>query len=160
MKFREGPIGALMDEYERATNEYKQVIISLSEERYQQILDAVTEDEDCRSVESITNHVIRAGYGYANYIRKQFNQPLQSRKDVYDVPDPANAGVELEKMLAYTIETLEKLPDLSLEDILQNIIKTTWQQQYDFEQLVEHSIVHLLRHRRQIQKLLEKSASK
>ncbi len=160
MKFREGPIGALMDEYERATNEYKQVIISLSEERYQQILDAVTEDEDCRSVESITNHVIRAGYGYANYIRKQFNQPLQSRKDVYDVPDPATAGVELEKMLAYTIETLEKLPDLSLEDILQNIIKTTWQQQYDFEQLVEHSIVHLLRHRRQIQKLLEKSASK
>ncbi len=149
-----------MDEYERATNEYKQVIISLSEERYRQILDAVTEDEDCRSVESITNHVIRAGYGYANYIRKQFNQPLQSRKDVYDVPDPATAGIELEKMLAYTIETLEKLPDLSLEDILQNIIKTTWQQQYDFEQLVEHGIVHLLRHRRQIQKLLEKSASK
>ncbi len=159
MKFREGPIGALMDEYERATNEYKQVIISLSAERYRQILDAATEDADCRSAEAITNHVIRAGYGYANYIRKQFNQPLQTRKDVYDVPDPATAGVELEKMLAYTIETLGNLPDLSMEDVLQNIIKTAWQQQYDFEQLVEHGIVHLMRHRRQIQKLLAKSAN-
>ena len=31
-----------------------------------------------------------------------------------------------------------------------------WRQQYDVEQLFEHAIVHVLRHRRQIERFIQK----
>jgi len=34
-------------------------------------------------------------------------------------------------------------------------MKTSWGENYDFEQLLEHAIVHILRHRRQIERLLK-----
>ena len=144
-----------MDEYERAANEYGQLIKSISQDDFVKILDHETTDPDCRSVQSITNHVIKAGYGYANLIRRQFNDPLVKRKEDYEITDSAKASKELSDMLTYTIETLNNKWDLTFDDVTRNIIKTVWGQSYDFEQLLEHAIVHILRHRRQIQKLLK-----
>jgi hypothetical protein len=33
---------------------------------------------------------------------------------------------------------------------------TGWGQHYDIEQMMEHAIVHVLRHRRQVEKFVEK----
>jgi len=35
-------------------------------------------------------------------------------------------------------------------------MKVVWRQLYDVEQLMEHAIVHVLRHRRQIERFLNK----
>ncbi|WP_294276359.1 hypothetical protein [uncultured Chryseobacterium sp.] len=48
-------------------------------------------------------------------------------------------------------------PDITLEEFDQSKkINTLWGQQYDVEQMLEHAIVHILRHRRQIENALVK----
>ena len=67
--YRSGPIGALMDEYERALNELTKVLSRFSHFQFVKIVDTDTSDENCRSVETILNHVIGSGYTYSNLIR-------------------------------------------------------------------------------------------
>jgi uncharacterized damage-inducible protein DinB len=153
--YRKGAVGALMDEYERAAAEYKNLIASLSQEDFTKIIDAHTQDPDCVSAQTISNHVVRAGYGYANYIRRQFNDALVERKEDYQLTDTKKAVKEMDNMLHYTVETLDKKWGMSEEQIMSNIIATRWGQKYDIDQLLEHAIVHILRHRRQIERLMQ-----
>jgi uncharacterized damage-inducible protein DinB len=151
-KYRKGAVGALMDEYERAAVDLKNLILQISETDFEKVVDQDTKDEDCRSVQTIVSHVTNSGYGYANYIRDWFdifkNSPgrrLLSQKDFF---------TEFKKMLTYTAETLEGKWEFSDDDIMKVKIKARWGPQYDLEQLLEHAIVHILRHRRQIEKLI------
>ena len=66
--YRKGGVGAMMDEYERAAAELKNVLSSVSEEQFNRIVDTETKDDDCRSIQTIMGHVVNAGYGYADYI--------------------------------------------------------------------------------------------
>jgi uncharacterized damage-inducible protein DinB len=58
-------------------------------------------------------------------------------------------------MIEYTIETLDGKWEMSDEVIERTTIHSLWGVKYDLEQLLEHAIVHVLRHRRQIEKLLQ-----
>ena len=152
--YREGPMGALMDEYERAAKELIKLLGKMDTETYLRVLDTKTKDKDCRSVQSIMNHVVRAAYGYANYIRQQFNEPFIKRKTDYKLATPDAVINELNNALKYTEETLNNKWNISWKEISSNIIHTKWGQDFDMDQLLEHAIVHILRHRRQIEKLL------
>jgi hypothetical protein len=70
--YRKGAVGALMDEYERAYSELRNLVENINEETYLKIFDSETKDEDCRSIQTIMSHVVRACYGYANSIREVF----------------------------------------------------------------------------------------
>ncbi len=59
-------------------------------------------------------------------------------------------------MLAYTAETLEGRWQMPYEEISSTFIKAGWGPTYDVEQLLEHAIVHVLRHRRQIEKFMHR----
>jgi uncharacterized damage-inducible protein DinB len=150
--YRKGAIGALMDEYERAAWEIRDLIERISEEDFVRIVDSETKDENCRSVQTIMSHVVRAGYGYANYIRKEFSagcEPLSERLLAHnEMPE------QIDAMLRYTVETLEGHWEMSEEEISAMAMKTRWGVTYDLEQLLEHAIVHILRHRRQIEKFI------
>jgi len=150
--YRNGPVGALMDEYERASLELKALIRTLSQDDFSRIVDTDTEDEDCRSVQTIMNHVVRAAYGYANYIRKQFGDNWLDSKEQYKLTTVEIACTELDQALEYTVETLQHKWELTFEEMTSNEMKVSWGQVYDFEQLLEHAIVHILRHRRQIER--------
>lgn len=150
--YRSGAIGALMDEYERAAAELTRLVEQIPDDDFERVVDSQTQDEDCRSVQTIMSHVVRAGYGYADYIREQLSiastrpQPgLLSRRESLE---------QLEAALRYTIETLEGRWEMSAEEISGLVIKTRWGAVYDAEGLLEHAIVHLLRHRRQIEKFI------
>lgn len=155
-KYRKGFVGAMMDEYERATTELLGIIKNIRQDDFVKIRDTATTDINCISIQAIMNHIVKAGYGYANYIRKMFAESFIERKDNYELHTPQKACDELEKMMAYTEESLAGKWYTVFEDLEINSIKTTWGQEYDFEQLFEHAIVHILRHRRQIEKFLEK----
>jgi len=151
-KYRKGAVGALMDEYERAVIDLKNLILQISQPDFEKIIDQDTKDEDCRSVQTIVSHVTNSGYGYANYIRDWFSIPKSSpERKLYSKNDFI---LELDKMLAYTAETLEGKGEFSDDEIMKVKIKARWGPQYDLEQLLEHAIVHILRHRRQIEKLI------
>ena len=151
-----GAVGALMDEYERAAFELKSVLQAIGENNYARVADAETENENCRSIQTIASHVVRAGYGYANYLRECFSMPVAhvenrqiSRGEIFG---------EIDKMLAYTIETLDGRWEMTEEEMMKGIIKAGWGVTYDIEQLLEHAIVHVLRHRRQIEKFTVQNA--
>lgn len=148
--YRKGGIGAVMDEYERAATEFKNVIGNISETDFVKIVDSETKDDDCRSVQTIVSHVTNSGYGYANYIRDWFSIPKTSPERKLLSKD--EFLLRFDKMLAYTSETLDGKFEYSDEEVMKVKMIVRWGPQYDLEQLLEHAVVHILRHRRQIEK--------
>ncbi|MEW6733955.1 MAG: DinB family protein [Acidobacteriota bacterium] len=151
-EYRKGAIGALMDEYERATLELKRVIESVTDSEFERIVDKETSDESCRSIQTIAGHVVIAGYAYANYIREQFKISTTASQD--GLLSRSQSLIKLNEILTYTEQTLEGRWLMSEQAISSIVIKTRWGVTYDLEQLLEHAIVHILRHRRQIEKFI------
>jgi hypothetical protein len=154
-KYRKGGIGAIMDEYERAASELKDLIGKISESDYLEIVDTDTKDDDCRSVHTIVSHATNSGYAYANYIRDWFAIPKNSpeRRMISQKDFPA----EFDKMISYTAETLEGKWEYSDDKIQKVKMVVRWGPQYDLEQLLEHAVVHILRHRRQVEKFINQN---
>ena len=150
--YRKGAIGALMDEYERAAAELKHVIELIPDDEFVRVADSQTNDDDCRSAQTIMAHVVSAGYGYADYIRAVWTIP-SARPPKTLLPRQA-ALEQFAAMLAYTAQTLEGRWEMSDEEITGIVIQSRWGVTYDLEQLLEHAIVHILRHRRQLEKFI------
>ena len=146
-----------MDEYERATAELKLLVEQTPDDEFIQVLDARTKDEDCRSIQTILTHVVRAGFGYANYIRDSFS--IATTRSITGLFSRREAVVGLDEMLDYTAQTLEGKWEMTDEEIEAVAIQSRWGVKYNLEQLLEHAIVHILRHRRQIERLLQESRS-
>jgi uncharacterized damage-inducible protein DinB len=153
-----GAVGALLDEYERALNELQALIATISSDQLVHLADPHTDDPDCRSIQTILTHVVRAGYGYAIAIRKHQGEQLayMERKTH---PTIAAYQEALQRMFAYNEQLFTDYPNLQLEENdPHKKIKVSWGQLYDVEQLMEHAIVHILRHRRQIERFLLRMA--
>jgi hypothetical protein len=102
--------------------------------------------------------VTNSGYAYANYIRDWFGIPKSSPER--RVLSKKEFVLEFEKILAYTSETLQDKWEYSDDDIQKVKMIVRWGPQYDLEQLLEHAVVHVLRHRRQIEKFAANSKIK
>jgi uncharacterized damage-inducible protein DinB len=152
--YREGAVGALLDEYERAAWELRRLVEGIAEEDLARVVDTRTQDEDCRSAQTIVSHVVNAGYGYADLLRKSFSIP--SARPPKALLSQSEFLKELDAMLAYTAETLEGRWLMTDEEMKGVVIDAGWGVRYDAEQLLEHAVVHVLRHRRQIEKFMRR----
>ena len=141
-----------MDEYERAASELTRLVEQIPDDDFVRVVDSQTQDEDCRSVQTIMSHVVRAGYGYADYIREQLS--IASTRPRPKLLSRQESLEQLEAALRYTNQTLEGRWEMSAEEISGIVINSRWGAVYDAEGLLEHAIVHLLRHRRQIEKFI------
>jgi uncharacterized damage-inducible protein DinB len=150
--YRSGAAGALMDEYERAVGEFSELIGTVSDAEFEAIRDRQTQDEDCRSIQTIVNHVVRAGYGYADYIRAALS--IHSNRTEVALTSPADSVKQLALMIDYTVATLEGRWQMPEDQMSAVAIESRWGTRYDLEQMLEHAIVHVLRHRRQIERFL------
>lgn len=150
--YRSGAVGALMDEYERAAAELARLIERIPEDDFVRIVDSQTKDDDCRSVQTIMSHVVRAAYGYADYIREQF--AIASARPENKLLSRQESLEQLDAALLYTVQTLEGKWEMSGEEMSATVIKTRWGAVYDVEGLLEHAVVHILRHRRQVEKFI------
>lgn len=152
---KNGMIIALLDEYIRAFKDYKEVLSTISDSLFEKILDSETKDEDCKSVKNITFHVVQSGYTYINYVNTITNKEwLEFEKSIKTVSE---SNLEIDKMLDFTEESLNAIIEKTNKEIEQWKFETRWKVTYDFEQLMEHAIVHVLRHRRQIERILNVS---
>jgi len=150
----QGAIGALLDEYEKALQELKTLISDLSPKQLSTIVDSETNDDDCRSIQTILTHVVSAGYAYVIMIRNHQGENLKF-KDKVLLDSCQEYVVTLDKMFDYTCDLFGAYPDITLEEYNNEAkILTRWGQRYDVDQLMEHAIVHILRHRRQIERFL------
>ena len=141
-----------MDEYERAASELARLVGRIPEDEFTRVVDPQTGDEDCRSAQTIMSHVVNAGYGYADYLRAVFAIP--SARPPKRLLTPRESLAQLDAMLAYTAETLEGRWEMTDEEIMSAVIHSGWGVRYDAEQLLEHAVVHVLRHRRQVERFI------
>jgi len=147
-----GAIGALLDEYEKALNELYLVIASLNNKTLCAIVDPNTPDPDCQSIQTILTHIVQSGYTYAVEVLKSIGDSVDYREKEEQKTALAYISA-LKAMFAYNVAVFDKHPNLQLETYSPaEKIKVRWGQYYDIEQLYEHAIVHVLRHRRQIER--------
>lgn len=147
-----GAIGALLDEYEKAVIELQTIISDLSESELVKIVDPGTKDPDCRSVQTILTHVVCSGYCYVIEIRNWLGEKLSyvDRQKLNTVEEYIHA---LDQVFEFNEQLFIDYPDMKLHEFSCNKkIKVKWGQHYDPEQILEHAIVHILRHRRQIER--------
>lgn len=149
-----GAVGAILDEYERAIKDLKKVLKTITQEELLAIVDVTTTDEYCRSIQTILAHVVRSGYGYAIYVRKFHGENLDF-KEAQFLNSAKEYSKALDKMFDYNVQLFADYPNLALEEFDNDKkVPVRWGQRYDVEQLFEHAIVHILRHRRQIERFL------
>ncbi|SFD17357.1 DinB superfamily protein [Chitinophaga sp. CF118] len=149
--FRQGAVGALLDEYERAISDLKKVIEDIPDNALTIIADPQTDNEDCRSVQTVLSHVVHSGYGYATRIHNlrgnNLERPVKTfRLTIREYLD------DLTNVFSYTENTFSGITDNELEQFDDALKMRAWGQVYDIEQMMEHAIVHILRHRRQVEK--------
>ncbi len=153
LTYRPGGLGAMMDEYERAARDLFNILASCSEAEFTAIHE--NEDETMRSIQLIMQHVVRSSYGYINKIRKTMGIEV-TEKAPETVDSAADAIEKLTASLRYNAATFEggwKMTDEELDTVT---MLAPWNVNYTLEQMLEHAIVHILRHRRQIERLLAK----
>jgi hypothetical protein len=148
---RTGAIGALLDEYERAINDLKTVLYDVSDSDLATVVDPYTKDVDCHSIQTIMGHVVRSAYGYAVYIYRHLGEDFEFRNTVLRDTSQAYCH-DLDAAFQFNVALFEKYPNLKLEEFKhEKKVHTRRGQVFDYDQLLEHAIVHILRHRRQIE---------
>jgi uncharacterized damage-inducible protein DinB len=149
-----GTIRALLGEYKKAINELIAIIKPLNSKELLVIKDDKTPNENCRSVQTILTHVVYAGYGYTNFIENSLGIKKERRpKKFFENADDYIA--ELNGMFDYCESFFLEHPGIELEEYdASKKILTHWGQVYDIDQLMEHAIVHVLKHRRQIHRFV------
>jgi uncharacterized damage-inducible protein DinB len=150
--YRPGAKGALLDEYERAISDLNRVISDVTDQELISIADHQTKDPECVSIQSVLSHVVSSGYSYAVYIQKIKEQEVERPTKNFRTRSVDYIN-DLENMFAYNVNVFNNIQDDELEQYDNELkVLTRWGQRYDIEQITEHAIVHILRHRRQIEK--------
>jgi uncharacterized damage-inducible protein DinB len=150
--YRQGAKGALLDEYERVIGELQQTITGLSNKELTTVTDPHTQDDNCRSIQTVLSHVVNSVHSYAIYILHSYGYQMVRPEKRYH-PTVNDYIRDLQEAFAFTQMVFQDIKDSELEqpDNDKKIL-TRWGQLYDIEQLMEHAIVHVMRHRRQIEK--------
>lgn len=148
---RPGPLGALIDETELAT----QPLLALVDGLDDAALDAPrAETGELRTVRAVLEHVLYAAHEYANLQRKAFGMPAEGWVD--PSREPAALGAELRALPGHAWELLADKAHWTDDDLCACRMTASWGQTFDLEQLLEHALAHVLRHRRQIANWLER----
>lgn len=148
--YRQGAVGALLDEYERAILDLQKTIEDISDQELIIVIDTKTTDLNCKSVQTILSHIVSSAYGYATCIQKGHNVNWKDKSFHSTVKEYTQ---DLTDAFAFTTMVFKDIRDNELEQFDNSKkLMTVWGQVYDIEQMTEHAIVHILRHRRQIEK--------
>ncbi|PSL46355.1 hypothetical protein CLV51_103333 [Chitinophaga niastensis] len=150
--YRQGAVGALLDEYEKAISELQICIADISDHDLEKVVDTTTTNPDCKSVQTILTHVVSSAHSYAIYIQTSSgDSALRPAKVLHTTVQAYIKG--LADAFIFTTTVFKDIKDADLEqfDDAQKM-HTNWGQVYDIEQMMEHAIVHILRHRRQIER--------
>jgi uncharacterized damage-inducible protein DinB len=150
--YRQGAIGALLDIYQEAISDFKKIIENIPDNALTIIIDPHTTDENCKSIQTVLSHIVHSGYGYATNIHNLKGNNTTRPDKIFHLTIKEYSE-DLTNVFNYTEKIFKEFKDNELEQFDNSLkIKTGWGQFYDIEQMMEHAIVHILRHKRQIEK--------
>ena len=153
IEYQRGPIPALLKVYENVIIDFINFLKIVKEENYTYLVDANAEDKDCRSIQTIISHIINSGYGYAYYIRGAIN--VDSIRPDYRVIEFWEVENSLLDVFKFTEDTFTDRK-ISYEEVDAKIVKTPWNDDlYSIESILEHAVVHVLRHKIQIERFIK-----
>lgn len=157
---RQGAIGALLDLYEQAISDLKITIENIPDHVLAVTIDHHTTDENCKTIQSILSHVVHSGYGYATYIHNSRGNNIIRPAKIFHTTI-SKYSEDITGVFNYTENIFEGIKNDELEQTDNSLkIKSGWGQLYDIEQMMEHAIVHILRHNRQIKNIKLRLAAK
>ncbi len=155
-----GAIKALLQEYRRMIDELLVVINPIPKPVLVMELPTSTTDEDCKSIQAILTHVVRSGYVYTAYFEELAGNPVVLPKRKRE-PNSAAYSKALNDMYVHCEQFFKRNPQLPLAVYDGGkTVKVSWGQVFDGEQLFEHAIVHVMRHRLQIENALKHNSFK
>jgi uncharacterized damage-inducible protein DinB len=145
-------VASLLAEYRKIIVELQSVIEGISDADLAFVVDNETQNPDCRSIQTVLTHIVSSGYSYCVYIRN-FKGDDSQRPEKVNRLSVSEYKNDLDSVLEFTDKTFSTIWDDELEEYDHTKkMMTSWKQAYDIEQLMEHAMVHVLRHRRQIEK--------
>lgn len=149
-----GAKAVLLAEYKKAIDELIIVIGPVTNEQLLKTIEPKSTNPDCISIQSILTHVTAAIFSYAVYIENAIGLKTERPERLsFNTISPYIS--RLNEAFAYSEALFAGQPDIVLEEFnADKKIHTRWGQEYDVEQILEHAIVHILRHRRQIENAL------
>jgi uncharacterized damage-inducible protein DinB len=110
-------------------------------------------DEDYADRDRLVAHVVRAARGYLTRIGEWVGRPVTDvdlSQDPYAIAGRLSAFAE-EVLAAYP----RHLAQITDEELTQQIHRTRWGELMSVENLLEHAVVHPMRHRIQLERILE-----
>jgi hypothetical protein len=139
---------ALVDELERVFVEFSVLAREIPRDLY----DVEVPGEE-GSVRAILGHVIGAGYGHVTSVAKSAGGRVPERRftDPSGLDDPETFVAALLDVPRFAREALDGVEDRALE----KRFRSSWGQEYDGEQMMEHAICHPPRHVRQLHRFFE-----
>lgn len=147
-----GVIGALLHEYEVSIADLKHNIEDMPDAVLPVVIDKRTANKDCVSIQAILTHIVYCGYNYITMMdihRGNDNSSWPQRHKLATVTDYCRV---LDKLYEDTCAFFENVSNSEMQQLEpENKLVTFWGQYYDYEQLMEHAVLHIYRHRRQIQ---------
>ena len=111
-----------------------------------------TDDPSYESAEHLGGHVLRAARGYLTWIGEFVNRPVADVDLDTDAASIARKGrVFVDEVLAAWRRHLALVEDRELAPVTR---KSRWGEDYNIEQMLEHAVVHPMRHRIQLERLM------
>lgn len=111
-----------------------------------------TEDPDYASLETLLRHVLRSARGYMTWLCEKLGLPDPG---IEAAPEPSRVEHEAGRWVEHLLDRW-RLPLVGIEEARFNeVYKTRWGVDMSCESMLEHAVVHPLRHRFQLEELLE-----
>lgn len=146
-----GSLRAILDEYARSIRDFEAVLLTIPADRYTERTELA--DDDFTHIQDIMHHTVGAAHSYAYHITRALDKldgPFPKRDYSVDTQEVAVAA--LWEAFDHMVEVLGRIKDWSDNQQAELRFVSRWKQPYDVEQMLEHAIVHILRHRRQIER--------
>ncbi len=111
-----------------------------------------TKDEDYISLEAVLRHALRASRGYMTWMCEKLGL---SDPAIDPAPEPDHVEREADRYLKHLLERW-RLPLVEVEEArFTEIYKTRWGEDMSCEGMLEHAVMHPIRHRFQLEELME-----
>jgi hypothetical protein len=145
--------GGLMDEYARAAVDFCNVVEALAPAKFTDDVKPDS-DPDCVSIRKLCVHVLSSAHGYGSHLLRAMGVevPPPPSIDENSIKLPAAVRPLLAQHIRRTegiVADIVKLPEKQQEAL---VVRPRWALPMQVDLLLEHAIVHLLRHRRQIER--------
>ena len=110
-------------------------------------------DESYQSRETLAAHLVRAARGYLTRIGEWVGRPVT---DVDDIQDPHEVAERLSELTDNILSAYRRhLSEITDQELEPQTHRTRWGDLYSVEMLLEHAVVHPMRHRIQLARILE-----